>query len=611
MSTLTRSSSFSRLSEAFEARKWNKGQVKFSTTSKTDPHIKKIIAETAHLTNMSAAQVEQNMDDKIKEFESVAEKAPLLYNTIVKNIVEDTAFTLVQEHGIKSEGASHFSKMKFFELVYAIKSDHSQFYPLRSFLSHKRLYDAIIIFSDNPKYPEYKDVTTAAASPKGHFIFNPGFMQSLIDFAHLKQVKPKGKKYESNGGKIPDDYCYIEFVIIHEFMHYTYDDFHYQKIIPNANPTIINWVGDFRTNYLLVKSGYEQLPIGLFYDEINYDRQGSYKEMYDLVKGEFDKLNKDEQDKVKKKMNESSDDHEPGTDQGKSMEEGGDGEATMDDIDAQNEKISNKMKNSDDKSQEQTKAEQEAKSKMPDKGGQDAGKKDTNPHEIDYSKVSPQFTWTELIKKFISSADDSTEDTYSVPNRRNVSGVHIAAQVGRGALKPGEVPLDLKKAKIGFCIDCSGSMGGIIATVYANIINLLKTRANLSKNEITLIKFSNGFDIFKGVFAANKAAKVDKVTDRPKNWNLSLETVFKQFFGNATNFDTALANDIKLLLDDKYNILIFSDSDVVRDKKNFENLMSLIKNKNGKVFIVFDSHDTYIDFRKAAQFTTAYITYFK
>jgi hypothetical protein len=111
-----------------------------------------------------------------------------------------------------------------------------------------------------------------------------------LDWAFLKGIKPKQIKYQNNGGKIPPEYAYIEFLLMHEYLHYSEADFYYHRIIPKANSKIINYVGDFRSNYLLVKSGYEQLPMGLFNDKINYDRQKTYREMYDVVKGEFDKM---------------------------------------------------------------------------------------------------------------------------------------------------------------------------------------------------------------------------------------------------------------------------------------------------------------------------------
>jgi hypothetical protein len=52
---------------------------------------------------------------------------------------------------------------------------------------------------------------------------------------------------------------------------------------------------DFRSNYMLVKSGYEQLPIGLFSDDLNFDREltSSYPKLIKVLDEELKKLPKD------------------------------------------------------------------------------------------------------------------------------------------------------------------------------------------------------------------------------------------------------------------------------------------------------------------------------
>lgn len=611
---------YKRLDEAFESRKWHKGEVKFSETKITDPHIQKILKETARITNVPIAEVEQELQKKIDSFKDIAAKAPILYGTILKNIVEDQAFNFVMDHKISSPTCPKFNKTLFFELVYLIKSDHEQFYPLRSFLNHKRLYDAVMIFTDNPDYPDFKEVETACATPKGIFAFNPQFCQHLMDMAHLKEVKPKGNKYECNGGDIPDEYCYIEFVIIHEFMHYTYDDFHYQKIIQNADPQIINWVGDFRTNYLLVKSGYEQLPMGLFNDDINYDRQDTYIQMYNLVKSEMENLSDGQKERVKDALDGMSDDHEPGQGQGKEMEEGKDGEASEKDIDEQHRKTEEQMKNGKDKTgkeandemrqreEERKKAAEEAKKKeASQKGGRGGGA--NGDVAIDYAKIRPEYNWREIIKQFITSANPETEDSYQKPSRRSISGIYTAAQTGKGAMKPGEVELELMKANLYFCIDSSGSMGNAIAKIYSNIYNLLKTHIGLQDCEMTLMKFSSDYDTYKIIFKGDRAVKVNSFADKPKGWNLKLSEVFKHHFGASTNFTGELVNELLTALSKQQNVLVFSDQDILTGE-NYKELLKLLNAKSqGKVFLIFDSKATYVNFLQKSKFSKHFITY--
>lgn len=294
------------LNEAFNNKIADKGTIKFAETKIDDPHIKKILNKLSADTGLKEQDIIDRIHKKVASFNDIAKDAPLLYATIQRNIVENEIFHTVEEahkKGYQIGGGPTFDVTTFNELMTFIKANHAQFFPLRNFIDHKSLWTPIIIFvpSIHKSEAHFNNIPTAAATPKGQFIFNKVFMQNLLDFAHFKGVKPKGRRYKCNGGTIPDEYAYIEFLIIHEFMHYTYADFYYAKILKvktKKGHKVINWVGDFRTNYLLVKSGYEQLPMGLFNDDINYDRQNSYKEMFDLVTAEFDKLTAAQQAKV-------------------------------------------------------------------------------------------------------------------------------------------------------------------------------------------------------------------------------------------------------------------------------------------------------------------------
>lgn len=339
---------YKKLFEAFEERKFEKGQVKFKTSTFQDPHIQKVVKVIAKHTNESEQFIMDKIQKSIDNLDKFAAKAPLLYETMKLNKVESSMFKLVEmiSEGKPIEGAPEFDKTIFWELVRFIKAEHDQFLPLRGLADPKRLYQPVIKILDPEeikaqmekdrksgktgkestmsKIGEYSQIGTAAASPKGEFYFNKDFMQTLLNYAHIVELKPNGKKYVSNGGKIPDEYGWVEFVIIHEFFHYAASDFHYQNIIPKANPTIINWVGDFRTNYLLVKSGYSQLPIGLFSDNINYDRQVSYQQMYNIVAEEMKKLSPEDAAEMEAEMDDQTDDHKPGQEEGASEPEDAD-----------------------------------------------------------------------------------------------------------------------------------------------------------------------------------------------------------------------------------------------------------------------------------------------
>ena len=619
------------INEAFDNKRREFGEVKFSSTSLDDPHVKKIIDEIVSKHGIKREELIKGVEDRIKEFDDIAKKSPILYDTIKKNIVEQEIFDLMEKHKV-ADTAPRFDVKIFSKLLRFIKIEHDQFFPLRNFIDHKYLYNPVVVLvpSNKPEHKKFNDVDTAAATPTGEFIFCKPFMQKLIDYAHIKGVTPKGKKYTGNGGEIPDEYAYIEFLIIHEFMHYTYADFHYQKKL-NANPKIINWVGDFRTNYLLVKSGFEQLPIGLFSDHVNYDRQKSYKEMYDIVKAEFDKLNKDEQQKVENMMDGLGDDHNQGEPNDKESSESGknsqgsggepkdkkddssDGDSgVFDELDKNNEDIEKKISNGKEIDKENEAPQPEKKSSSSGTGsgrGGRAGGKDGEGTTFDYSKVRPTFTWKKLLTKMVTDANNATEETFQKPHRRNITGVDLARQVGTAAMKPGEIPLD-NDIKMGFVVDSSGSMTSVISQVYANLHNLMKSKSNVRKSEFFLIKFSSSHHIYKCNFTQHKYKQLSSITDKTKEEKTgSVKELFSQHFGSSTNFSTQLTHEIDQLARKKFNLLIMSDSDILYGE-NFENIKKLIT-EHRNVFVIRDSRHTFEAMCKQLKQVAKNVTYFE
>lgn len=631
------------LGEVFQQRKFQPGQVKFSTSSFKDPHIIKIANEVAKATGVSVQTLFDQIQKKVDEFKPIAEKAPILYHTAVHNIIENELFQKFWESEVPSS-APEFSVSMFYRLVRSIRADHDEFFPLRSFIDKRRLMNPKYVFTEQKKEPKKTftpaeiasgvadkwkkeqaekqkkededaqtskmfNVPTAAATPNGEFIFNKHFMQKLMDYSNLKGITPKGRKYSGNGGPIPDEYAYIEFLIMHEFMHYSNDDFYYQGIIPNANPMVINWVGDFRTNYLLVKSGYEELPIGLFNDMINYDRQKEYVEMYNLVMSEMDKLPKQDQNQISDQMNGNSDDHRPGQKAGeKKVEQGDADDVKPGDIDKNGEQIKKEMekgKDADPNAKQEDgpgKGENNEEKNQPNKGHAD-------PHDVDYSKIVPKFNWKQLIKKFVMSARPKFEDTYAKPHRRSVTATHTMVQVGAAAVKPAEKPMDFSDSKLAFIIDSSGSMSSIITTVFANAIKLLKLPMFIN-TYVSVIKYSGTNIIHKVNYARNCAAKVSSVEEKPKSYPLKASDVFGKHMGAGTNFDEVMVQQIRHLLDTKHNVVLFPDSDLLSGY-NLVHFVSLFKEKAPQVFVVFDSRQSYIQFRQTTGISTANVTYFQ
>lgn len=292
----------------------------FQARTLQDPMVQRIIAYISKEMKLPKQEIEDKIAEELQEAADSAARSPLLFSTYVTMAIERTLFDFFQldekakqaqlmaiHHGEDFDisphlhipkGAPVFDPVTFSQLVRRVKAENPSIFPLRNPFNKKPIASPRIILvpSSDKADRQYNDVDTAAATPTGEFIFNKHFMQQCLNYSHVRGKPPKSKKYESNGGTFPDEYALVEFLVLHEFFHYTHGDFHYQEVLEDdegkrAHPRIINFVGDYRTNYDLIKAGHEPIPMGLYNDLINYDRQSTYEEMYNLVKNELKRLN--------------------------------------------------------------------------------------------------------------------------------------------------------------------------------------------------------------------------------------------------------------------------------------------------------------------------------
>ena len=283
------------------------GQVKFKTSTLGDPHIRALVNDASKKTGIPAADIDAEIQSEVDDINEMKKYSPILYETAAMNAVENAAFDLI-EHTTKS--TIQFSIQIFLKLCKLIQYEHEAFFPIRAPGEKNYIFHItpIIVPTTKDNLKKYNSIPTACATAGGDFVFNKDFMQKLLNWASIVNLKPQGGKYECNGGDIPDQYGYIEFLIMHELLHYSYGDMTRMKDLKQYSPNTHNQAMDFRINYLLVKSGYNQLPIGLFSDKVNYDRQGSYIEMVKLVHEELKKLPKPLQD-LFQQIADAMDDH--------------------------------------------------------------------------------------------------------------------------------------------------------------------------------------------------------------------------------------------------------------------------------------------------------------
>jgi hypothetical protein len=603
---------------AMNLKKAELGEVKFSKSTVNDPHIQKVIDHAAAVLKVPAAKIIEHVEKEAEKFKELHAIAPTLYHTIINNVVEGQVFKLIKDAPVPQ--APRFELAVFTALTRTIRNEHTSMFPLRNFVDHKSLPENRIRYVFVPGSDTEWDkagIDTAAATPQGIFIFNTNFMQQLIDYAHLKGVNPKGKKYTTHGGNIPPEYCYIEFLIIHEFMHYTYADFHYDTVY-KTDPSISNWVGDFRTNYDLVKSGYEQLPMGLFNDKINYDRQRSWKEMYDIVAAEFEKLNKAQQKKVKDQLGDIEGGQHGKGKPGESQGEGkGKGKGESKPGDKPGNKPGDKPGNGqadkktpgDAEGSEQSSRDRAARGKDegegakgdPSKGkpGTDRNARpDGNPGTgaggsgvTDWTKYTATYSWANILRKLVRSvAVEST--SYKKPSNKTIRAMHGAVQGRPAAISPATVYVPGGAAKLCIVVDSSGSMGGCIGRLYAELMKLLKSHAGTGRDlaaEFLLIKFSDVHTTY--VCKSNGAGGSYKTLNANEDEHSGgLNDLFNATMNGGTVFSESLLIQLEELMKQKYNVLFLTDTDIIHGS-NLANCTTFLKNRQHAFLILPNSSD--------------------
>jgi hypothetical protein len=495
----------------------------------------------------------------------------------------------------------------------------------------------------------FNSITTAAATNDGTFIFNTHFINQLLGFAHLKGIKVQaGKahssKYKSNGGPFPDEWEYVEFLIRHEFMHYTYSDFHYARIIvadivEKANlPTpkernalrrterrkvarLTNFVGDYRSNYHLLQRGFHQLPLGLFSSYVNFHKQSSYMEMYELVKRELEKLPpKDEPsptDDHSQQGNDSDgesevdDDIEPDDEKDDAAEGGASGKTgktskargrdgkplTPEQIDKHNKRVKDIL---DRDIQDSLNGKIDKDDESSKSSGGSPGTGLGTPRGIDYSKIRPKYKWNDLLKKMVTETGVTIENSYQKISRRSITSSHQVVTMGAGAVKPGDIRTpNRRKLKLCVIIDSSGSMGTVIDKVMTNLDNLLiQRKSNLKLDEeFFIFMFSGSYDIFTAKPGkGGQATHIKSIKGEPGDLGVMPTTkLFSLHMAGGTVFSSELAGEAEKLASKGYNILIITDGDLL-DGSNFTNFAKLYRNFKKNVWLLLDSRPTFESF---------------
>lgn len=545
-------------------------------------------------------------------------------------------------------GATRLGGQSLRKLFSHVRVENPSFFPLKDNYLNKMLKgEPNMILAKSVSYPQYNGVSTAGMTYSGDLILSNRFCQNLINFAFLTGSKPTSSKYVCNGGKLPDDLHYIEFVLIHELLHYSCGDFHMSKLLKERDK-IINFATDYRSNYKIVKDGHIMLPMGLFSPYLNYDQQKTLRELLDKVKELFNKLEPEDQDQSTDEHFDSQGNNQTNPDNsidqdGKSKKSGNSGEEEVEEEgkggeekDANDSKEGNGKGGKDSKTAEEKAAE--AEKKRQEKALRRVTEKDIEENEkrvdqtsvsgeekpdqnnnnksetpslkggganrvtLDLTKVKPKYNWEAIIRMAVASATTELEETYARPSRSMGTRLASLKQTGTAVIKPGEKPLD--KPKFLFVVDTSGSMATVIETVFANLKTLMKNK-NISP-DLKILNFSESFEVASIDLKKKRGKVINIETNKPTNLQLPIEH-FLVAQNSGTVFSRKLCEYIKKRADEGYTVIACSDYDMLA---YVENLSWLYRQIKSKLNFIFDTEATYREIVNQLGYVPIKFTYF-
>ena len=272
-------------------------------------------------------------------------------------------------------------------------------------------------------------------------------------------------------------------------------------------------------------------------------------------------------------------------------------EWTIEDLERANQKARGSGERTSDKSKvESMKDKPKIDVEKTDKGRGRSGKgHDENVNVWD--KVNATISWDKLLEKMIGGAA-TAEETYLKANKRAVTNTHQQAHGHAVPAKPGIVEQPGQLKKILFVIDCSGSMMGSMAKVYASIDKMLHANHGQMASSFVLIKFSDSYHIFlcehqrgRGRYTEiASAAQLREAAGKLESGDV--KKLFETTYGSTTNFSKALVTELEVFLKQGFNVLVLTDPDIGW-QDNAENIRYLFKRHKKQVFIVTDTVDSF------------------
>lgn len=566
----------------------------FSKTSLSDGFISDIIEEYAIQSGKPFESVLDEVREKVDERIRLLSFSPFMYQNMIDAAVEAVVFD--EYMPVKKERL--FSENVFYALKNMIIEENSSFFPLKDGYSKRKVLKTnwfVVPASDAVRLPKrMQSCETAMVTNKGDFVFNRFFCESLCRYAKYKGISARGPKYASNGGPIPDYYEYVEFLIMHEFMHIIHGDVFYINKFKNISKDIQNIVGDFIINYKLLKSGYNQPPIGLYSENINYDKQDTIEEMREVVVSELLKM--PDGDVSKHPYASSLDEHVP---EDFSESERLESSENLDSAVDENQKSTEGLSQEDKEnplSSEKTATEDNAKRES-QKRRQGTGFVEDNEEYV------PQYRWAQLVKRLLPTNSPREEYSYSKISKKTVSCLKQLRESGVSSAKPGVLLTENEKKGIFFIIDSSGSVLKELEGVKEELLSMVRGRLSRLL-DVYILKFDSRHKLFQVNLKRNSYKEIGgssfSVQNSVEVHYKGVENIFAEGgWGGSTNLSREVIERALGMWAAGYNIVLFSDTDIIHDKENYENLQELAKttSKRRNSFAIITTREAYKNYK--------------
>jgi len=418
---------------------------------------------------------------------------------------------------------------------------------------------------------------------------------------------------------------------MHEIYHIVHGDHFYQVKKKGMTGIQQNWLGDFITNYNLVKAGYEQLPIGLFSNDYNYDHFDTMNDMQDAIMSDMKDITQEQEQQMSDQMDDHMDENheetgksQDGKSQGGKSQGGesqggesqdGKSQGVSKGIEDAMKKADKNMANSEDKVNdidkkvEDMKKEQEQddaveRAKKQERLEQKRKEQEKRTQELSNQGFKNPINWKKLIQKMFPKETEVEEESLARIHKRTRAQLAIANKNAPISIKAGTIKNSKESQSLMFILDKSGSMSSVIDGISMELLKLINKNMTLGVDNMFVMMFDSSYDIYK-VNLDKKGKKhtyqalqtpIDLITVPADKLKLAgtpkpIINLFKIQWGAGTIFPKEIVKIVDSLMKQNFNQVIFTDTDILQSQ-NLQKLKKLMMKGNQRPFsfnIILDS----------------------